>query len=161
VKRPLLLGFALVVAGAGGALAGEMVFPEHPGTDQFDTTKSFWEIQDNFGQVHMIECGGPEMWGRGMPDPLGARIPVEILQMDLQCSGGVSIHLDPTRPSRGQIMKSGESFFDVFVEIDGLQTPTGRDDATNPQPLRLQGTVAHVPPYGALYFNIAPVPLLS
>ena len=161
MRRPLLLGLALVVAGTGGVFAAELVLPEHPGTDQFDTSKAIWEIQDTFGQMHVIECGGPEMWGRGMPEPTTGMVPVEIMALNLQCSGGVTVHLDPNRPSMGQISKSGDRFFDVFFEIDGFPPGGGRQQVTNLQPVTLQAKIAHVPPYGALYFNRAPVQLVD
>lgn len=138
MKKPLALGLVVALAGAASAFAVELVLPEHPGTDMLPATKANLQFQDAFGQLHSIECAGPIMVGRGAPDPTGGSIPTEILELNLHCSGGVSIHLNPTQPSRGLTTKAGDSFFDVFVEIDGLMLPSGSTaSAHNQEPVRI------------------------
>lgn len=140
MKKPLVLGLAMALAGTAGAFAAdELILPEHPGTDMLDATKARFQVMDTLGQTHDIGCAGPTMIGRGAPDPVSGTIPTEILELSLHCGNGVTVHQDPRRPSMGQISKNGDSFFDVFVEIDGFPTPDGgTTQVTNVEPARVQ-----------------------
>ena len=75
--------------------------------------------------------------------------------MQLTCSGGITVRINPDQPSIGQINANGDSFFLIFVEIDvpDLGTLKNQDPAT------MQSTIGHIPPFGSVYFGLRPIPL--
>lgn len=145
------LGMVLVLL-AGGVEAGLFLPPA--GEDKFPATKAILGV--NIGEQTMeIGCSGPTRIMRG--DPMGNTIQTEMLSLDLACSGGMMVHLNPGQRSMGQIQSTGDSFFDVFVEID----VPGMGTLMNKQAVRVQARISHIPPIGSVYFGVQPVPLVD
>jgi hypothetical protein len=142
------------------------------GADFFPATKAALVVQLG-DQEQQILCSGPTRIQREDPAPgtngNGSTVQTEILSMDLTCSGGVKVHLnpDPNLRSLGEINESGDSFFDVFFEISvpdpSSSVDPGRAELVmvlrNQEPARMQATIGHIPPIGSVYFGVAPVTL--
>ncbi len=97
---------------------------------------------------------------RSDPDSRGT-IQTEMVSLSLTGSGGTRIRLDPTQRSLGQIQANpenpfqGDSFFDIFVEIDIPQLGVLRliDAEGQPTPVRMSSSIGHIPPIGSVYFG--------
>jgi hypothetical protein len=146
------------------------------GVDFFPATKARFVVEIN-GAEQGVLCSGPTTIHRGDPKltDVGTRgtagsdgrnvIDTEIVALDLTCSGGVQVHLYPDFRSTGEINEQGDSFFDIFVEIDIPDSSSSATDVfgsmvlTNQEPARMQSTIGHIPPIGSVYFGVRPVAL--
>ena len=136
---------------AGPAHAAELFLPS-AGEDFFPATELNLELQ--IGTEKLVAgCSGPTTVNRG--DPVDNTIPTEIVEMQLTCSGGITVRVNPDQPSIGQINANGDSFFLMFVEIDVPDLGILK----NQEPATMQSTIGHIPPFGSVYFGLRPVPL--
>lgn len=160
MRRTVIAGLVFALAALGGRVSATFdVFLPPAGTDDFPASRAIIEVQPLFGgPLQHYECSGPTMINRGDPDPLTGMIQTEMLSLSLQCTGGVRIMLNPTRPTMGQVSRTGDSFFDVFFEVEGLP---GIQMAINQEPARMQATIAHIAPYGAVYAGVRAVTLVD
>jgi len=91
-----------------------------------------------------IMCSGPAKIVRS--DPVRDVIETEIVALELSCANGIMVRLNPKQLSKGQVTRTGDSFFDVFVEI----SVPGMGTLINPQPARVQSTIGYIPPLGSM-----------
>jgi hypothetical protein len=174
MKAIRLLLLCSVVLTVGAAKAFDVFLPP-AGEDLFPATNALVMVEFPQGMMHNLMCSGPTRVRRG--DPMGEplMIETELLQLDLACANGIMIHLaDSGRRSMGMTMSSGESFFDVFVEISvpmqmgNHTTGPGPTGPAGPQPImlrncanpvRVRSMIGHVPPLHSKYLSLQPVPL--
>jgi len=112
----------------------------------------------------VIVCRTP-----GPPYIPGQIIQTELVRMELQGStpqlGPVRLRESPSRPSMGQThvtgtdtggnLTLGDSFFDIFIEVD---LPMFGGSAMNPNPVRMDATLTHLPPLAGTTFQMVPQP---
>ena len=127
----LLAALALLISPAfpqGGMNLNDdaKLFLPPAGADFFPATKARFVVELN-GTEQGVLCSGPTTIERGDPIPgeVAMRdtaaangrnvIDTEIVALDLTCSGGVHVHLNPNFRSTGQINEQGDSFFDILV----------------------------------------------
>jgi hypothetical protein len=150
------LGLVIALAALVGTVLAEDLHLPPAGEDTFPTTKLELEFVNTLGETEIIKCAGPTTITRSDPDPTGTVIQTEIVQMDLACSGGSSMRLNPISPSVGQTTSNGDSFFDVFFEIDTQFGPVHNQDAAH-----MVAKIAHVAPFHAVYLGSVPVPVFD
>jgi len=145
ITKRLLPGFVLVLLVYSVTPAD--VFLPPAGDDDFPTVKATFTLNFSSG-ARTLQCGGPITVHRS--DPSSTIIPTEMIGLDLRCDGGVTISLNPSRGSSiGQITSTGDSFFDVFLQINGLPQGT----LHNESPLRIGASITHVAPWNAQFVN--------
>ena len=145
------LGLVTALAVLGGTVVAQDLHLPPAGADTFPTTQLELEFVSNLGEVSTIKCAGPTTIQRQDPadGPTGRFIATEIVQMDLACSGGQSLRLNPDIGlSTGQVDSRGDSFFDVFFEVDTQFGPVHNVDAA-----RMVAKIAHVAPFHAIYLG--------
>jgi hypothetical protein len=155
MNMPLLIVTAALLSTANGARAFDVFLPP-AGEDMLPATKAMLMV--DMGGVMELPCSGPTRIMRGAP--MMNEIQTEMLQLDLSCGNGIMVHLDPNKRSMGMTQSTGESFFDIFVEISVPQGP-GPPLLLHQcaDPVRMQAMIGHIPPLGAVYFGANPVDL--
>jgi hypothetical protein len=165
MKKVIILSSVLVFAlAAQGVVHAELFLPP-AGEDRFPTTKLELEFVSTLGDTTSIKCAGPTTIQRQDPDsnsPTGGVIQTEILSMDLVCGGGGNMGLsrnpDPQFRSRGEVNEAGDSFFDVFFEVDLPQLGV---QLHNDAAAVMRAKVDHVAPFHAIYLGAVPVPVFD
>lgn len=156
MRRTAIAALLFVLATLGVRVGAADVFLPPAGTDEFPASRAIIEVQPfTGGPLQRLECSGPTMISRSDPDASGI-IHTEMVAMNLQCAGGVRVMLSSSRQTLGQVNMMGDSFFDVFFEVEGLP---GVQRAMNTEPAHMQARIAHIAPYGAVYAGLRPVTL--
>lgn len=165
--RKGVLGLVMVLvmlAGTAEAVplppAGDDLFPSAQATMEVESFNENGDIIQSF----LLDCSGPTTIRRSAPNESQGTIPTEMVAMDLSCSEGVTVRLQPstqTQRSLGQIQRQSQtegdrinSFFDVFIEVT---TDSGK--LHNQQPVIANATFVHIPSFGSCYFGVQPVDL--
>ena len=138
------------------ASAGPLFLPP-AGQDFFPAVKAEFILFLGNADPLTIHCAGPMTFDRGDPAAAGdgtTQVETEIIALDLSCSGGVEIRVDPNSQSAGATNEHGASFFDLSVELD-YPPPAGFAETMffKAFGIQMQATLGHIPPIGSVYFG--------
>ncbi len=156
--RQLAVLWVLTMTATALALpASAELFLPPAGEDVFPASKARFDVEILILEETLsIVCSGPTTVRRSDPDPTAGVIQTEMVSMSLSCSDGIKVHLSPDQVSPGEIQPNGDSFFDIFIEVEVPGFPPLR----NVQPARVQSTIGHIPPLGSVYLGVGAVDLV-
>lgn len=147
----------ILVLLAGGVEAALFLPPA--GVDKFPSSKAMLVVEIG-GEIRDVAYSGPTIIGRS--DPRDNRIKTEIISMQLACTDGKTLRLNPNRRSTGQIQVVPDpagsffaSFFNVFFQIDVPDVGT----VENRDPVKVKAKFNDIPPHGTVYSHAQPVDL--
>lgn len=154
MRRISMVSVVLLAIATGVPARAFDVFLPPAGDDLLPATSAELELVAGADRMP-LECSGPAMIRRGAP--VGGVVETEMLALSLACSHGIMVRESPTRASLGQVKRSGESFFDVFVEVD----VPGLGMLHNNQAARVQSVIGEIPPFGSRYHGATAIAVFN